>query len=136
MSDDKSKSTDREYVRPGILNRIAIRLGILGGAVNVFVECPNCKSLTEFGYAMCPRCRESIDPDYAVMSAIVVRHNTLAVDRANTIRTLEPGALFSFGVTIYSFIFGYPALFVLVTLMPLISLFQIGVWHYRFGRFP
>lgn len=104
-------------------------------AVHPFVECPNCKHLLEYGAGKCPRCREEIDSDYALLSAVIVHHNTQAVSLANTIKTAEPAAIISIGASIYSYFLGLPALFALSFLMPVISLLVILIWFFRFGRF-
>src|SRR5574339_44833 len=56
-----------------------------GPPVHPFVECPNCNELVELGATNCSRCREEICPDYALMSAVLVHHNTQACSAANTI---------------------------------------------------
>jgi len=53
-------------------------------AVVPFVECPNCKQLLEYGAENCPRCREEVGSDYALVSAAVVHHNTQACSLANS----------------------------------------------------
>ncbi|HEX8175526.1 MAG TPA: hypothetical protein VF543_10435 [Pyrinomonadaceae bacterium] len=103
--------------------------------VHPFVECPNCKQLLEYGAEKCPRCREEIDSDYALLSAIIVHHNTQAVSLANTIKTAEPAAIISIGTTIYAYFLGMPALFALTFFLPILSLLIILIWFFRFGRF-
>ncbi len=58
-------------------------------AVVPFVECPNCKQLLEYGIESCPRCREEISSDYALLSAIIVHHNTQACSLANSIKGFD-----------------------------------------------
>jgi hypothetical protein len=106
-----------------------------GSAVHPFVECPNCKHLLEYGEKNCSRCREEIDPDYALLSAVIVHHNTQAVSLANTIKTGEPAAVICIAVSIYVYLLGAPAIFALSFLMPVLSLLVILVWFFRFGRF-
>jgi RNA polymerase subunit RPABC4/transcription elongation factor Spt4 len=100
-----------------------------------FVECPNCKQLLEYGAEKCPRCREEIDADYALLSAVIVHHNTQAVSLANTIKTAEPAAIINIAVSIYVYFLGIPAIFSLSVLMPVLSLLVILIWFFRFGRF-
>ena len=104
-------------------------------AVHPFVECPNCKHLLEYGAEKCPRCREEIVSDYALLSAVIVYHNTQAVSLANTIKTAEPAAIISIGVSIYAYFLGIPAIFALTFLMPVLSLLVVLIWFFRFGRF-
>ena len=107
---------------------------------SVFVECPNCKELTEYGAQMCPRCREEIDPEYADASAAAVYVNTQACDMANTIKGFDPFAylslLFSAGAyAIDKYAVGAPALFYFVLAYPLIPLLAILVWFNRYALF-
>jgi hypothetical protein len=118
-----------------------MRESLLGNpAVVPFVECPNCKQLAEYGAEGCPRCREEIDPGYALVSAVVVHHNTQACSLANTIKGFDPfvyialaGSVFMYAVDWYA-VEG-PALSYLVLTWPVIPLAVILVWFYRFGRF-
>ena len=104
-------------------------------AVVPFVGCPNCKQLLEYGAERCSRCREEIDSDYALLSAVVVHHNTQAVSLANTIKTLEPAAIINIAISIYGYFLGIPAIFALSALMPMLVLLVILIWFFRFGRF-
>jgi RNA polymerase subunit RPABC4/transcription elongation factor Spt4 len=103
--------------------------------VHPFVECPNCKRLLEYGAKNCPRCREEIDPDYALLNAVIVHHNTQAVSLANTIKTGEFAAIINISASIYAYFLGVPAIFALSFFMPVLSLSVILVWFFRFGRF-
>lgn len=111
-----------------------------GPPVHPFVECPNCKELVELGATNCTRCREEIGSDYALMSAVLVHHNTQACSAANTITSLNafiPLALI-LGIVIYLIDFygsGAPRLSFGILLWPLMPLFAIGIWYFRFGRF-
>ena len=108
--------------------------------VHPFVECPNCHQLLEFGVQFCPRCREEIEPDYALLSASVVHHNTQAIAVANTITSYDAfiplaliGTVFVFFCSWYSA--GGPGNFYFIFLWPFIPLLAIIVWFLRFGRF-
>lgn len=105
-------------------------------AVTPFVECPNCKRLIGYGVETCPACREEIGDEYALASAIVVVHNTQACSQANTIKTADYAALLSVFVALYGYVLGAPGLFVSAIATPCISLLVVGVWFYRFGKFP
>jgi RNA polymerase subunit RPABC4/transcription elongation factor Spt4 len=105
-----------------------------------FVECPNCKQLMEFGAEMCPRCREEISPEYAVVSASVVYHNTQACSLANTIISFNafmPIALIvSVGIYVIDWYgSGTPRLAFGLLFYSLIPLLVIVLWYIRFGRF-
>ncbi|MBV8859029.1 MAG: hypothetical protein JOZ02_19000 [Acidobacteria bacterium] len=109
-------------------------------AVVPFVECPNCKQLLEYGATMCPRCREEIDPDYALLSASVVHHNTQACAIANTIKGFDPFAYLAIPLSavmylIDTYAVGAPALFYFVLAWPLIPLVVILVWFKRYALF-
>jgi RNA polymerase subunit RPABC4/transcription elongation factor Spt4 len=103
--------------------------------VSPFVECPNCKRLLEYGADKCPVCREEIDADYALLSALVIQHNTQAISLANTIKTAEPAAVLICLTTLIGYFLGSPSLFIINLLMPVLSLLIISVWFYRYGRF-
>lgn len=109
-------------------------------AVHPFVECPNCRQLLELGAELCPRCREEIDPDYQVMSALVVIHNTQACAIANLISGFDAfvplalvGSAMIFAIDLY--VSGSPTLFPLILIWPAIPLITIVGWFFRFGRF-
>jgi hypothetical protein len=111
-----------------------------GPAVFPFVECPNCKVLLELGTQLCPRCREEISPEYALMSAAVVHYNTQACSAANTMVTLNAfipialaGTVFIYFGEAYSS--GRPRISFALLFWPCIPLFSIAVWYVRFGRF-
>jgi RNA polymerase subunit RPABC4/transcription elongation factor Spt4 len=109
-------------------------------AVVPFVECPNCKQLLEYGAQMCPRCREEIDPDYGLLSAVVVHFNTHACAVANTIKTFDPFAYIAIPLSVVMYLIdtyavGAPALFYFVLAWPVIPLVFIGVWFYRYTPF-
>jgi RNA polymerase subunit RPABC4/transcription elongation factor Spt4 len=108
--------------------------------VHPFVECPNCKELTEYGLKFCPRCREEIPPDYAMLSAAVVHLNTQAISVAKTITTFDAFIPIAFVVLVAVIAMGWYsqersrlpfALFV----PPVLTLLGIIVWYFRFGRF-
>ena len=108
--------------------------------VTPFVECPNCKQLMEFGAEMCPRCREEIGPEYAVVSVVVVHHNTQACSLANTIISFNafiPIALIvSVGVYVIDwYVSGTPRISVGLLFYSLIPLLVIALWYIRYGRF-
>jgi hypothetical protein len=109
-------------------------------AVDPFVECPNCQQLLEYGAEICPRCREEIDPDYGLVSAVVVHHNTQACSLANSIKGFDSfvwialiGSLLMYAIDMYTF--GSLALFHLILMWPIIPLLVIVVWFYSFGWF-
>lgn len=109
-------------------------------AVVPFVECPNCKELTECGIEVCPRCREELAPGYALLSAAVVHHNTQACAIANTVKGMDmfvylaiPLSFFIYLIDAYAI--GAPALFYFVLGWPLIPLFVILVWFNRYALF-
>ena len=111
-----------------------------GPPVHPFVECPNCKELVELGATNCSRCREEISADYALMSAVLVHHNTQACSAANTITSFNafiPLALI-LGTAIYLidwYSSGTPRLSLGILLWPLMPLLAIVIWYFRFGRF-
>jgi RNA polymerase subunit RPABC4/transcription elongation factor Spt4 len=109
-------------------------------AVVPFVECPNCERLLEYGAQMCPRCREEIDPGYALVSSVVVHHSTQACAVANTIKTFDPFAYIAIPLSavmylIDTYAVGQPALFYFVPAWPLIPLLFILVWFKRYAPF-
>src|SRR5438270_2971410 len=109
-------------------------------AVVPFVECPNCKQLLEYGAERCPRCREEISSEYALISAVVVHHNTQACSLANSIKTFDPFVFIALvgSVAIYvleKYAFGSLVFFNFILTWPAIPLLAILVWFYRFGRF-
>ncbi|MET0647280.1 MAG: hypothetical protein ABW208_11710 [Pyrinomonadaceae bacterium] len=109
-------------------------------AVVPFVECPNCKQLLEYGAQMCPRCREEIDPDYGLLSAAVVHHNTQACAIANTIKGFDPFAYLAIPLSVVMYLIdtyavGAPALFYFVLAWPVIPLILIAKWFNRYALF-
>ena len=108
--------------------------------VHPFVECPNCRELIELGARHCSRCREEISEDYALMSAILVHHNTQACSVANSITSFNafiPLALIG-GMGIYLldwYVSGAPGISLGILLWPMMPLLAIVVWYLRFGRF-
>ena len=108
--------------------------------VHPFVECPNCRALLELGASHCSRCREEIGEDYALMSAILVHHNTQACSVANSITSLNafiPLALIG-GIGIYLlewYVLGAPRISLAILFWPMMPLLAIVVWYLRFGRF-
>ena len=111
-----------------------------GPAVHPFVECPNCRELLEFDAEFCPRCREEISPEYALLSAAVVHYNTQAVSLANTITTFDafiPLALIG-TVTVYVIDWltsNQPRISTGLLFWPAMPLVVIVIWFLRFGRF-
>jgi len=109
-------------------------------AVVPFVECPNCKELLELGVATCPRCREEISSEYALVSAVVVHHNTQACSLANSIASFDafiPLALVG-GIAIYAidwWVSDAPRISLGILFWPIMPLLAISLWHIRFGRF-
>ncbi len=111
-----------------------------GPPVHPFVECPNCRELVELGATNCSRCREEISSEYALMSAVLVHHNTQAVSAANTITSFNafiPLALI-LGIAIYLidwYASGTPRILIGILLWTLMPLLAIVIWYFRFGRF-
>ena len=108
--------------------------------VHPFVECPNCRQLVEFGAEKCSRCLEPIDSQYAVVSAVIVHHNTQACTVANAISGFDAfiplaliGSIVIFVIDLY--VSGRPTLFLFLPTWPLIPLLVIIGWFFRFGRF-
>jgi hypothetical protein len=89
--------------------------------------------LIECDAALCPHCREEIDPEYAKVSKMLVVYQTAAVSSANTIKTAELGAVIIFAASFIGFWFD-PPLIIANLLTPIISATAVGVWFYRFGR--
>lgn len=113
---------------------------LLRPPVHPFVECPNCRQLVEFGAEQCSRCREPIDPDYAVASAVIVHHNTQACTVANAISGFDAfiplaliGSILIFVIDLY--VSGRPIISLILPIWPLIPLLTIIGWFFRFGRF-
>jgi hypothetical protein len=113
---------------------------LYGPAVFPFAECPNCKQLLEMNATACPRCREEIDPDYALVSAVVVHHNTQACSIANTISGFDAfipialiGSILIWGSELLTS--NRPRLSLLLLIWPVIPLLAIMAWYARFGRF-
>jgi RNA polymerase subunit RPABC4/transcription elongation factor Spt4 len=104
-------------------------------AVTPFVECPNCKRLIEYSAEVCPACREEIAGDYALVSAMVVVHNTQACSQANTIKTGDYAAFVSVFAALYAYALDAHGLFLIAIATPLSFLLINGVWFYRFGKF-
>jgi hypothetical protein len=102
-------------------------------SVSPFIKCPSCKRLIECDAALCPHCREEIDPEYAKVSKMLVVYQTAAVSSANTIKTAELGAVIIFAASFIGFWFD-PPLIIANLLTPIISATAVGVWFYRFGR--
>jgi hypothetical protein len=102
--------------------------------VTPFIQCPSCKRLIECGAALCPYCREEIDPQYAERSRLFVVYQTAAVSSANTIKTAELGAAIVFVASFIGFWFD-PPLIIANLITPLVSVAAVAVWFYRFGRF-
>ncbi|MFN2533437.1 MAG: hypothetical protein ABR555_19305 [Pyrinomonadaceae bacterium] len=103
--------------------------------VTPFVECPNCKQLLEYGVANCPRCREEIDPQYAMNSAVVIGRNTQACSLAKTIVTAEPAIFISIAVAGAAYLSSGPGLLLATLVTPVISLVAITAWYWRYGNF-
>ena len=111
-----------------------------GPPVHPFVECPNCHELLELNATLCPHCREEINEEYAIVSALIVHHNTQAVSFANSITAADafiPLALIGtaavYGIDWLS---GGPARVSTALLFwPAMPLIAIVVWFLRFGRF-
>ena len=109
-------------------------------SVHPFVECPNCRQLLELGRLLCPHCREEIQPDYALISAIIVHHNTQAISVANTISSFDAFIPLALILSVFIFLgdwyaFGGPGNFFGVFLWPCVPLVAIVIWFFRFGRF-
>lgn len=109
-------------------------------AVVPFVECPNCKQLVEYGAQSCRRCREEIGPEYALVSAVLVQHNTQACSLANSVKGFDAFVFIALLVSalayaIDAFALGSLGIFYIALAMPTIPLLVIAVWFYRFGRF-
>jgi hypothetical protein len=109
-------------------------------AVVPFVECPNCEQLLEHGSEMCPRCCEEIDPEYGLLSAALVHHNTQACAFANTIKGGDTFAYLAIPLTVVIYLIdmyavGAPALFYFVLAWPVIPLFFIALWLNRYALF-
>jgi hypothetical protein len=102
-------------------------------SVSPFIKCPSCRRLIECDAALCPHCREEIDPEYAKVSKMLVVYQTAAVSSANTIKTAELGAVIIFAASFIGFWFD-PPLIIANLLTPIISATAVGVWFYRFGR--
>jgi hypothetical protein len=103
-------------------------------AVTPFVECPNCKQLVEYGSTHCSACREEIDPEYALASAIIVIQNTRACSLANTIKTFEPIAVIVFITCLFGAYLG-PSLILASLITPLMGVSATVSWFVRFGSF-
>lgn len=108
--------------------------------IHPFVECPNCRELVELGAEYCSRCRETIDPEYGLASAIVVHHNTQACSVANVISGFDAfiplaliGSILIFLIDLY--VSGQPTIFLFLPIWPLIPVVIIIGWFFRFGRF-
>jgi hypothetical protein len=94
----------------------------------------------EYGADVCPRCREAIDPEYALASAVVVHHNTQACSLANSIKGGDAFAYIAIigSIAIYAIdisAFGSLAIFNFLVLWVVIPLLAIIVWFIRFGGF-
>jgi hypothetical protein len=101
--------------------------------VTPFIQCPSCRRLIECDAALCPHCREEIDPEYAAISKAVVVYQTAAVSSANTIKTAEIAAGLVFIASFIGFWFD-PPLIIANLLTPILSAAAVAVWFYRFGR--
>lgn len=92
------------------------------------------------GVEYCSRCRETIDPEYGLASAIVVHHNTQACSVANVISGFDAfiplaliGSILIFLIDLY--VSGQPTIFLFLPIWPLIPVVIIIGWFFRFGRF-
>lgn len=103
--------------------------------VTPFVECPNCKRLIEYGVALCPTCREEIDPQYAITSATIVMTNTQACSMANTLKSAEAGAFIALIAGIAGFFLVDPSMVIVTILTPVVSLAAVLVWFWRYRSF-
>lgn len=88
----------------------------------------------------CSRCRELIDPEYAVVSAVIVHHNTQACTVANVISGLDAfiplaliGSILMFVMDLY--VSGRPTISLGILVWPLIPIVIIFGWFFRFGWF-
>lgn len=111
-----------------------------GPPVFPFVECPNCRELLELGAPFCPRCREEISEEYAVVSATIVYYNTQAVSFANTITTFDAFIPLALIGTVLVYVLVWlgslqPRIPVGLLFWPAMPLFMIVIWYLRFGRF-
>jgi hypothetical protein len=96
--------------------------------------------LLELEAPNCPRCREEINPEYALVSAVLVHHNTQACSMANTISSFDafiPLALvIGIGVCALDwYVSERPRIPLLFLTWPMMPLLAIVVWYFRFGRF-
>lgn len=111
-----------------------------GPPVHPFVECPNCHELLELNATLCPHCREEINEEYAIASALIVHHNTQAVSFANSITATDaviPLALIG-TVAVYGIDWlaaGPARVSTALLFWPAMPLIAIVVWFLRFGRF-
>jgi len=105
-----------------------------------FVECPNCKQLMDVAREICPRCCEEISPEYALVSASVVYHNTQACSLANTITSFNafmPLALIaSVGIYLIDwYVSGTPRISLGLLFYSMVPILAILLWYVRYGRF-
>jgi RNA polymerase subunit RPABC4/transcription elongation factor Spt4 len=110
-----------------------------GAHYTPFFECPNCERLLRVGVSRCPDCYEEITEEYALSSAVAVVVNTIACDRANSIRSTERFAIIVALMALFIFVVDYtsakPRLSYLVFLSPIVPLIVSVLWLYHFGDF-
>lgn len=110
--------------------------------VTPFVECPNCCRLLEYGTEKCPQCYETIEEDYALLSAAIVVHNTQACSFANHVKHLDPAAFIVLAASAYAYVIDayvsdlpIPIMMLLALAMPMVSLLAVLLWFFKFGQF-
>lgn len=104
--------------------------------VTVFVPCPNCSRLLEFHADHCPDCREEITDEYRLIAAVLTAAETQSCSLANTIRTADPVVVIFLAWDILAWLTGIGWMGLAFLLSALVLLGAIGLWYWRFGRFP
>ena len=113
----------------------------LGARYTPFIECPNCRRLMKVEVRRCRDCYEEIPEAYALSSAVTVVFNTVAVDAANSMASMDTFAVLAVPIGIAIFFLdlytaGSPRLFYFTLLWPVLPLLGVMLWFYRFGTFP
>ena len=84
----------------------------------------------------CPDCYELIEEGYALTSGAVVLLNTKACGMANTIKTVDPVAVFSIGTAALAYVSDLPSGLLMSTVIwPILAVVAIVIWFLRFGWF-
>jgi hypothetical protein len=103
--------------------------------VTLTITCPSCGQRLMFGVKACRFCREPIDEEYAVQSAVYSAIVTQACSLANIIRTGKPAVIMLIAVGVIAYLLGFKWLYAVAD-FPISVLYCVAVvrWRYRYGE--